>query len=218
MRPALALVAALAVASAPSVSTGGSTTAAPSRLVDRTFSCSVGSTLGARILKVSARSGFRAPETPRKWKWLADAGLGGRDGSYVFVSAGAPPPPPLAANSPPWRWLQVELGRCSSSRVRVPLSPGGLTGGAADQIGSDRYECRAPSRVLVRVRALFQVATTLRRQRRYGKSWLTTATAAVAREASFAVRTPTGKPIAFAEVVESGKARLFTAPRCAPDR
>lgn len=217
MRPALVVVAALAVASAPSVSTGGSTTAAPSRLVDRTFSCSVGSTLGARILKVSARSGFRAPETPRKWKWLADAGLGGRDGSYVFVSAGAPPPP-LVGNSLPWRWLQVELERCSSSRVRVPLSPSGLTGGAANQIGSDRYECQAPSRVLVRVRALFRVATTLRRQRRYGKLRLTTATTAVAREASFAVRTPTGKPIAFGDVVESGKARLFTAPSCAPDR
>lgn len=216
MKPALALVAALTVASTQAVSTGGSATAAPSRLVDRTFSCSVGSTLGARILKVSARSGFRAPETPRKWKWLAAAGLGGRDGSYVSVSAGAPPP--LAARSLPWRWLEVELERCSSSRARIPLSPRTLIGGAADQIGSDRYECQAPSRVLVRVRARFEVATTLRRQRRYGKPWLTTPTAVVVQEASFAVRTPTGKPIAFAEVLQSGRARLFTAPSCAPDR
>ncbi len=43
------------------------------------------------------------------------------------------------------------------------------------------------------------------------------ATNAPAREAKLAVRTLTGRLLAYAEVSESGKARQFTAKGCTPE-
>jgi len=40
---------------------------------------------------------------------------------------------------------------------------------------------------------------------------------AVVKEARIAVRTPSGQALAYAEALESGKARLFVARTCAPD-
>jgi hypothetical protein len=77
----------------------------------------------------------------------------------------------------------------------------------AAQLG-DEFDCFAPKQVVIRVRAVLVTPGTLRRGPQYQ-----TAHVAV-REAKLAVRTPKGKPLAYADVQESGKARLFVAPGC----
>jgi hypothetical protein len=72
-------------------------------------------------------------------------------------------------------------------------------------------------RVIVRVRAVFRGPTSLRTYRDFGRRLLATPLAAVAREAQLAVRTPAGKRVMYADVIESGKARLFTAGGCVAD-
>ena len=121
------------------------------------------------------------------------------------------------------RWLAVDPQKCKPATARIPLSAAGLAGGAASalpgthHVGSDAYECRTPSRVLVRIHAVFRTPTTLRSQIRYGRRTLTTSNEAVVKEARIAVRTPSGQALAYAEALESGKARLFVARTCAPD-
>jgi hypothetical protein len=57
--------------------------------------------------------------------------------------------------------------------------------------------------------------TSLRIDRRGGRSLL-----AITRitKGSIVAQSPNGKRIAYAEVYESGRARLFTAPHCLPDQ
>jgi hypothetical protein len=90
----------------------------------------------------------------------------------------------------------------------VPLSARGLSGGAASYFG-DRYACPAPRRAYIRVRAIFRTPMSLRLDRR-----LMLKTDVPVRQASFVVRTESGKPFAYASVNEAGKARLFTSPAC----
>lgn len=186
-----------------------------SRIIDLSFSCSVSVRAGARLIEMSATSGFRVPENRSQWKWLASADIRTRDGFPVYVSAGAPPPVPDPGATRQARWLTIDSQLCKPATARAALSANGLVGGPASQLrGSDAYECTTSSSVVVRIRAVFRTATTLRVQRLFGQRRLTTATAAVVREAQLAVGTQSGKPLAYAEVFESGKARLFAAPSC----
>ncbi|MBM2821368.1 MAG: hypothetical protein HW413_114 [Thermoleophilia bacterium] len=194
-----------------------------SRIIDLSFSCSVRLWAGARVIEVSAVSGFRDPENRPRWKWLAGAGIGTRDGGLGGVSAGAPPPLPDPGATAQTRWLSINPQLCEPTTARTALSAKDLSGGPASQlrggahVGSDAYECTTRSGIIVRIRAVFRTATTLRVQRLFGQKWLTTATAAVIREAQLAVRTQSGRPLAYAEVFESGKARLFASRSCVPD-
>lgn len=189
-----------------------------SRIIDRSFSCSVVLRAGARVIDVSATSGYRDPDNRSQWKWLASAYTRTRDGFPVYVSAGAPPPVPDPGATRQTRWLTIDSQLCESTTASATLSAKGLVGGPASQLqGSDEYECTTPSRVIFRIRAVFRTATTLRVQRLFGQRRLTTANAAIVREARLAVRTPSGKPLAYAEVFESGKARVFAARTCVHD-
>jgi hypothetical protein len=191
----LALGAALAAGLALQAS--AATQQAPSRMLDRTYRCAVGVSGGIRSVEVQAQTGIRDLEDRSKWRALANFLLIPHTGtSSIAAGAGGPvahPAPPLTGF-----WA---LG-CQRVRAGVPLSPGRLGGGRASQF-TDRYQCPAPRVVLVRVRVEFARPVSVG-----------TRTSARVRTASMAVRTTAGKPIAYADVHESGQARLFTATIC----
>ena len=101
----------------------------------------------------------------------------------------------------------VRRESCRPTSLRVPLAMDGLIGGAAPPLGDER-ECFAPKQVVVRVRATLGAPGSLRR----GDDFESTHTPV--REAKLAVRTLAGKPLVYADLRESGKARLFTAKGC----
>lgn len=125
--------------------------------------------------------------------------------SLVDADAGAPVP----ENN--WSFSHSRQ-QCRASRAHVPLSARGLMGGAAGALG-DSYDCFPPRRVLVRVRAVFRSRTSLRLNSVTGHLFTRTPV----REVSLAVRTSSGKPLAYAAALESGKARVFAAPGCLPE-
>jgi hypothetical protein len=93
----------------------------------------------------------------------------------------------------------------------VAFSTRRLQGGAAPQYETvDQVKCYAPRTVLVRVRADFARPVELKPTR--DRSVLSAV--ARLRKAEIAVRTPGGKPLVYAEVRDSGRARLFTARDC----
>lgn len=213
-----AYVRGLAVLAASGLAAGSSSAPAfpaATRLIDRTFSCSVALRAGARPIVVSATSGFRDPDQPTDWRWRPLAVLKDREASLASIAAGEPPKNP---QFPTGRGLVIDRAKCTRTTAPVVLSARGLVGGRASQLrSSDSYDCRVASRVLVRVRAVFRRPTTLSSVRYFGRMVLATPASAVVREAQLSVRTPAGRRVAYADVVESGRARLFTAPGCTAD-
>jgi hypothetical protein len=69
----------------------------------------------------------------------------------------------------------------------------------------------------MRVRAVFRERTTFTRRTYGGRVILATTPEAVVLEGQIAVQTAAGKPLAFADVLQSGRTRLFTAPGCLAD-
>lgn len=215
----LALGAALVGANESSSDASASASAAPARVIDRTFVCSTGIVAGGREIEIHARSGFRSLQNPTQWQMLPHAELRtrGPDLYLVSISAGAPREKNRNNpydNGPFGSGLSVGAKSCKAARANISLSARSLSGGPASQLGED-YDCPAPWKVLVRVRAVFRAPTSLRLSTIYNwRAWRTSRTLRESpREAYFAVRTRR-KPLAFAQAFESGKARLFTAPSC----
>jgi len=104
----------------------------------------------------------------------------------------------------------VNASMCKPSRAKVALTSAGLRGGAVSP-NLLAIDCAAPKRVLVRIRATVQGTDALRERAR-----IFVATNAPASEAKMAVRTPAGKPLTYADVVQSGKTRLFVPKGCRP--
>jgi hypothetical protein len=75
----------------------------------------------------------------------------------------------------------------------------------------DAFDCSTTRRVLVRVRAVIEGSSRLHGDAGFVK------TNTPLREARLAMRTASGRPLLFAEVLESGKARLLTARSCVAD-
>jgi hypothetical protein len=215
----LSLGAALASASGFASVGGATETAATARVIDRTFVCSIGHIAGGREIEIHARSGFRSLQNPSQWQMLPYAEVGPLGRHVVSISAGRPREKHRDTpydNGPFGSRLAVGVTSCEAARANVSLSARGLTGGPASQLG-EVYDCPTPRKqILVRVRAVFRTPTSLRLRGGYDqRAWSTSGTVRESpREASFAVRTRGGKPLALAAVFESGKARLFTAPSC----
>lgn len=220
--------AALALATTVGADDGkGSTSQTASRVIDRAFLCTNATRAGARTIGVSAKSGFR---DSGMWKWVASIGIGNRGttltklpsggntdtnwGVGVVAGAGRIARDPSVPYAEPrltiWsRWSRA----CSpASPRRVPLVARGLSGGVAGHFG-DRFTCAVPRRILVRVQAAFVTSTTLRLDR---ASRFLVARGSV-RGGFVAARTESGRPLAFAAVSDSARARIFTAPGCLPD-
>lgn len=211
---AFALVAILVVASV-----GGTTARAQqdaTRILDRTFSCAVAQRGGAYILDARAHSGARLQG---RWAKLPYAGLragnfGGDTGNMLaWATAGTPTATTTIDHEfetfdvKTYGTFGVRRESCRPASAPVPLTPLGLKGRAVGKLG-EKVECFAPQRVLVRIRAVLLSKGTFRR----GPDYQSLHTPA--REAKLAVRTLAGKPLVYADVSESGKARLFAAKGC----
>ena len=205
---------------------------AASRIIDRAFLCTnTVSERAVREINLAATTGFRDSDG---WEWLADAWIGNTGTTPTKLgpnerglrhtvhthwglnfSAGAGPPPKDPAVYQVERrfgiWSKWAKACKPASKRRIPLSARGLSGGVADYFG-DAFDCPAPRRVFVRTRGIFRTPSSLQLDRES----LNLTTDAPVQRASFAVRTTSGKPLAFASVNESGKARIFTAASCRP--
>ena len=200
----------LAAASGTAVAAVSGTTA-PAGIVDRTYSCTTAETRGARTIEVAASSGLRQG---RRLTSMAQAIVtSGNDPSVpsgpaalAGVVAGFPPPRSFPPGS-----LGIAAQRCKPTRAKVGLTTRRVQGGIAPSYQTyDQVKCYAPRRVLVRVRADFARSVALKPSR--DRSLLVAV--ARLRGAEIAVRTPGGKPLVYAQVLESGRARVFTARDC----
>ena len=188
--------------------------AAAAKVIDRTLTCTTGFGKGIRNVELLARSAFRNANGRLDGLGQVVVATPGnpipnRPQTFAPTLAGAtagwPPPPPFKSGA-----LGFSPKRCKSARATVPLSSRGLgTGGEASVFGED-VTCPTPNKVVIRVRATFLSPATLVLSDK--KDYLS-ADARIKR-AQVAVRTPDGKPIAYGEVLDSGKATLFTAGRC----
>ncbi|MGH3134135.1 MAG: hypothetical protein ACRDNY_10435 [Gaiellaceae bacterium] len=195
-----------------------------SRIVDRTLLCATGFNGGVREVEARAHRGIRLAGT-RSWKQLPFAvvasGGGARanwflDDSLAFITAGRP----TAATTLDTEWraspalasgtLALNTRVCRAVRTPVPFESRKLRGGLAGVFGEE-LDCTVPGRVLVRVRALLRSPAALRELHSFLR------TGVPVQEARLAVRTQAGKPLLYAEVFQSGKARLYTAKGCIPD-
>ncbi len=204
----------------PPAATSAATSTAT--FVDRTFVCATLQNGGIYEVEARAHSGVR--ESGSRWKTLpfAVAATGNTgtsmtrlDNSLAWITAARPSTTtiieegdlPLAVLS--LGTVAVNLRQCEAVQARAPLTPAGLRGGTAGQLG-EIVDCETRRRVLVRVRARLQ-SGGLRESRGFLRS-----TGPVAN-AALSVRTQTGRPLVYATVAASGRARLFTAPRCVAD-
>jgi hypothetical protein len=179
------------------------------RIVERTLACTTGAQGGARVIFLRAQSAYGQGAT---LEWLAQATIA-TPGQPIpskpdyrpllaGVTAGWPPPKPLTSGG-----LGYEGRRCKATRARVSFSRHGLSGGRAAQLG-DELQCIVPRSLLVRIRAVFREPVELEVVHR--------SYSAVGRieQGQVAVRTTDGKPLVYADVSDSGRARLFTAKGC----
>jgi hypothetical protein len=167
------------------------------RVIDRTHVCSVAMWGGIRQLSVGAAGLVPTEFAPRPGisassRWIPDATLAGASTESVWFNP----------------------ARCTPSMARAPFVSRGLRGGA---IGNSRrsFECETPSRVLLRVRAVFAAPTALAEDRTRGYRQLLAS--GQVNEAALAVRSLAGKPLAFASFSASGAVRLFVARGCVDD-
>ena len=152
----LAAVGALFVA--PIAGGAGSAT----RIVDRTLVCrpaGVGYPDSVRFMTAGATP-FRAglPYTVSPEISVRNGGTAPGSGVSAGVRTG-----PASGHATGAMWFTRT--RCQRTKIRVPLSSKGLTGGPAYPSG-EYYRCDAPVTVLIRVRAVFKRTTALSRPAR----------------------------------------------------
>ena len=186
------------------------------RTLDRTYTCAVFLRGGVYLVETHAHAGTRRAGA---WARLPYAGVrtgvfsGGAGNLLAWITSGKPTPETMIDQDydtfdvKTFGTVGVRRESCRPTSLRVPLAMDALIGGAAPPLGDER-ECFAPKQVVVRVRATLGAPGSLRR----GDDFESTHTPV--REAKLAVRTLAGKPLVYADLRESGKARLFTAKGC----
>jgi hypothetical protein len=217
MTRALGPVLVIALAAAFSSSSLASPTDA--RILDRTLLCATALTGGLRQIEVRADSGIR---TGASWKQLAFAtvatgSIGSRvtalENSLAWITAAKPGGGTTMdigfnlAYPHTDGTLALSRAHCRASSVKVTLTTEHLHGARAGVFG-DAFDCAAPRRVLVRVRGVFRSPSRLHGEGVFLR------TNSPLREARLAVRDTSGRPLAYADVLESGRARLFVSNRC----
>jgi hypothetical protein len=195
-------------------------------VIDHTYACATVFLGGVYRVQSRAHAGRRSGSHWARLPYavVASGGVARTPGvdaapgnSLAWVSAGAPTPGAtvdlewLAFTAHGGGTLGVNRSLCNSTRASVSLSATGLRGGAVGSDGAS-FQCDSPKKVFVRFRATVRGSTALRERAR-----LFLATNASASEAKLAVRTRSGRLLAYADVADSGKARLFTARSCVPD-
>jgi hypothetical protein len=209
LRGAPRIVVALSVAVALSAVLGSGLSSAShsakSRVIDRTMRCTIPLQAGAREFNVYGQAGVRDQANRSKWLKPATVGFGAGDATPYVAVVMRPRPEIPGGFDQRARTLAIGDSACRRASVRVPFSRSGLGGGPASQL-VERFECVAPRLVLVRVRAVFRRPTSFRG-----------GTAVPLRSGYLVVRSEAGKPLVYADVFESGKARLFFAGNCVRD-
>jgi hypothetical protein len=198
----------------------------PVTVIDRTYSCATTLLGGLYEARNRAHAGIRSGSSWAKLPYavVASGGWAGPltglpnapNNTLAWITAGVPSSgTTVGGNSEVFPVLGggtigVNKDVCTPSSARVPLTSAGLRGGAVspDWVALD---CPVGKRVLVHLRASVDGSGALRDRAR-----IFLATNAPATQAKLAVRTPTGKPVSFADVSANGKARLFTAKGCGP--
>jgi len=186
------------------------------RTLDRTYTCAVFFRGGAYLLDAHAHAGTKRGGA---WARLPFAGVrtgvfsGGAGNLLAWITSGRPVESTVVDQDydtfdvATFGTVGVRRESCRRSSVRVALSPEGLRGGAAAQLGSE-FECFVPKQVVVRVRAVLAVPGALK----VGPDFQTAHVPV--REARLAVRTLAGKQLVYVDVQESGEARIFAAKGC----
>ena len=227
MKPVLAL-ASLAVLACLALVWHASAPAQSTRVVDRTLACAAAFSAGIYEVELEARAGagrrgssWERPATTIVTTGSTASAAEALDNVLAWALAGRPtrdatviPAERVFGNSsyPIREWGTLAMTkRCRVSRTRPPLSPRGLRGGAVDWLGQI-FDCPSSRRILVRVRATLTASASLS-TRRGGNLGTTTPL----REARVVVATSSGRRLAYAEVLNSGRARLLTAPSCVAD-
>jgi hypothetical protein len=205
-----AVAVALAAVAITAVSAGAGS-AAPASVVDRTYSCETTVTRGARTIEINASSALR-----KRGRLSSQGQIVVSSGNDPSVPASPPALAAVVAGYPPPRSfppgaLGIAARRCEPTRAKVELTTRRLRGGVAPSYQTvEQTKCYAPRTVLVRVRADFARPVALKPTRDRS---LFVAVSRL-RKAEIAVRTPTGKPLVYAEILDSGRARVFVAPGC----
>lgn len=186
--------------------------AAAENVVERTLSCATGVHAGAHVIYVGSQTGFRNGAT---FQNLAQANVttagsqvASQPNNYqpqlVAMTAGYPPKPPLTTGG-----VGYDGKRCVPTKAQVPFSKRGLSGGVANAFG-DQTECFPPGKVLIHFRVAFTSAPTVKVNK---KARFYQALGRV-RLGQIAVRSATGKPLAYLDVVDAGTSRAYTAGSC----
>lgn len=195
-------------------------------VLDRTIACNTVVLGGIREVEARAHRGYRFASQWSKLPYAvvssgAEGGtVSGRtiapDNSLAWITAGSPSGSttvddgfftfPVRSSGT----LGLNTTICNPSKAKIPLSSAGLRS-AGSIAGVEELDCASPRRVLVRVRATLRSAGDLRRRGFFQ------ATGIPVREAELVVRTESGKALVYAEVLQSGQTRLFTAKGCQPD-
>jgi hypothetical protein len=187
-------------------------------ILDRTYACAVFYRGGTYVVEARAHSGTKLHGA---WARLPYAGVrsgnfsGGGGNLLVWITAGRPTRDTMIDQDydtfevKTFGTIGVRRESCRPTSVDVPLSAAGLRGGAAGPLGTE-FECDTPKQVVFRLRAVSTSSGRLRAGPDYQSSHV------AIREARLAVRTPTGKPLVYADVQEGGRARIFVATGCSP--
>jgi hypothetical protein len=235
---ALAALAAIAAGSAATTSPSATRQATAQRTIDETLLCSTNVLGRSRNVTVSAhrgtgRSGTRwlrpafaalttGPSPVPQVATILDAREHALDGTLGWVTAGRPTAdstviPDLVA----WPGFDYPLSRWGTLARNSQLCPARLSGrvpltapGLVDRkVGpfDVSFTCNgASARVFVRMRATLASRVTPTPYRQFRRI------TAPLSKAEIAVRTESGKPLVYAEVLASGKSRLLTAKGCTP--
>jgi hypothetical protein len=203
----------VALLAAAVLGVGSSARALPgaSRVIDRTFGCTP-------LVLEAPLSGVDVNAVPKGAKEAVDPRQEPSPGFIGVASGGRAPLSDLVAvRARGWArfarsfspaGVYASRTRCSSSRLRVPLSAQGLAGPPVRW--AKRATCLVRGRVFVRVRAVLRTPSSWQR--------VSTAYAGAPREvleAAVAVRSErTGKLVAYLELDRTGSTKLWFAPTC----
>jgi hypothetical protein len=193
-------------------------------VIDRTYACKTVILGGLYEVKNRAHAGVRRGSGWAKLPFALAATGGWSSGqsglpnappsSLAWISAGTPTAATMVGNEAEvfpvlgGGTLGVNKTLCQPSKARVALTSTGLHGGAVTR-DPVAFDCAAPRQVLVRFRARVRGTSALRE-----RALIFLATNAPVVDGKLAIRSLSGRLIVYADVAESGKARLFTAEGC----
>jgi hypothetical protein len=191
----------------------------PSRVIDRTFLCTHTAYGGFPEIEARAHEGVRIGRTTQlPYAVVAH----GPYAAFAWVTAGTPSQDSVVEmdrirRKRPPATAAVSSQACNASTARVPLSAAGLSRSGAGPFGDD-FDCRSGPRFRVRLRAVLTRPASLAARRSISPGSLERRpflmTNVPVREAELTVRTLANKPLVYAEVINSGTVRLFTANGC----